>query len=245
MRIIVTRPEADAADVIRRLHDLGHSAAAAPLLEMRTRRVDLPREGIQAVVATSRNALRSIADAGQHHALKTLPLFVVGPASESLARDLGFTTVTAGDRGARDLAPVIADACQRDDDPVLYLSGNDVAFDMETALRTAGLTVVRRVVYEAVAVRELPAEIVDDIRNGTAHAVMLMSPRTAKAFTQLAAAAGVNEQGRQLAHLCLSPAVAAAVQTDAGGTGPRVLVAAKPSLEEMLALVKELASNQP
>lgn len=241
MHIIVTRPEADAADLMQQLRGLGHTVVSSPLLTMRPTTVALQLDGVQAVIATSRNALRAIAETPHLDKLQRLPLFVVGPASARLARELGFGDVTAGDRGARELATAVAQSCQASGGAMLYLSGDEVAFDMPSALAETGFDVRRQVVYEAVQALQLPEAVRADIRDGKADAVVLMSPRTAKLFGKLTVDAGVAEQARGIVHLCLSPAVASAV----GSSAKRVMVADRPSSEEMLALVKELASNHP
>lgn len=240
MHLIVTRPEADAAEMARRIETMGHQVSLAPLLDMRATGTRLDFAGVQAVVATSRNALRALADGPQLDEAKNLPVFVVGPASADLARDLGFSSVSAGTGGGRHLVPRITEACTPAGGPLLYLSGDAVAFDMGSALRSAGFQVRHQVVYEAVEAAALPAGVVAAIRDSEAAGVILMSARTAKLFVRLAGQAGVGNEARQLAHLCMSPAVAAALDE----APRRVLVANQPTSEEMLALVKELASNQ-
>lgn len=241
MHLIVTRPEADADEMARRIEAMGHQVSLAPLLDMRTTGTHLDFSGVQGVIATSRNALRALADAGQLDAARSLPIFVVGPASADLARDLGFTSVAAGVGGGKHLVPLVCEACKPGGGPLLYLSGDAVAFDIGSALSGAGYEVRHRVVYEAVEVKALPGSVVAVIRSGAVAGVILMSARTAKLFVRLAGEAGVSQEARRLAYLCISAVVAAATGEPSG----KVLVAAQPTSEEMLALVKELASNQP
>ena len=239
MHLIVTRPEADAAEMAGRIEAMGHCVSLAPLLEMRPTGVQLNVSGIQAIVATSRNALRALADRPQLEIVKRLPIFVVGPASADLARDIGFTNVTAGTGAGRQLLPLIEETCTTGCGPLLYLSGDAVAFDMGAALGGAGYDVRHQVVYEAVEVRCLPANVVAAIRGGEVAGVIVMSARTAKVFVRLVQKAGAGHEAERLAYLCISQSVADAL----GEPKPRVLVADRPTSEEMLALVKELASN--
>ena len=239
MHLIVTRPEADAAEMAGRIEAMGHRVSLAPLLEMRPTGVPLNFAGVQGIVATSRNALRALADRPQLEIVKRMPIFVVGPASADLARDLGFTNVTAGTGGGRQLLPLIQQTCTTGGGPLLYLSGDAVAFDMGGALAGAGYDVRHQVVYEAVEASSLPGSVVAAIRASEVAGVIVMSARTAKVFVRLVQNAGAGGEAGQLAYLCISQSVADAL----GEPKPRVLVADRPTSEEMLALVKELASN--
>lgn len=242
MLIIVTRPAADAADFSGQLEALGHRVSWAPMLDVRFSPAELALDGVQAIVATSRNALRAIAASRALAAASTLPIFVVGPGSAQLAREIGFGQVTAGDGGAQALLPLIVATSTKADGPLLYLSGADVAFDLAPELQAAGFDIRRQVVYEAVTASELPGDVVRAIRAEPQCGVVLMSPRSAETFGRLMANAGLTGEGRQMTYFCLSAKVAHALQPT---LSDRVFVTRRPSAEEMLALVKELASNRP
>jgi len=212
------------------------------MLEVRFTGEQLQLDGIQAIIATSRNALRALAAAPQRNAAIALPVYVVGPGSEELAREIGFSRITAGNGGARELLPRIVEAAGRDQGTLLYLSGTDVAFDLVPGLEQAGLTVRRQVVYNAETAAALPSDVVREIRAQVDTGVILMSPRSAKAFSNLMAEAGLPETAAKLRYFCLSPKVAEALE---GAASWRVSVARSPTAEEMLALIKELSSNHP
>ena len=62
MRLLVTRPEPDAGREAEALAARGHEAVLAPLLKIEfTRDVPLDFAGVQALIVTSRNALRAMA----------------------------------------------------------------------------------------------------------------------------------------------------------------------------------------
>ena len=61
MRLLVTRPEPDAAQFKERLAALGHAGLVAPLISIEFAKGQIPLNGVQALVATSRNALRALA----------------------------------------------------------------------------------------------------------------------------------------------------------------------------------------
>ena len=70
------------------------------------------------------------------------------------------------------------------------------------------------------------------------HAVILMSPRTAMNFIDLALAHGLAEMARKLQYFCMSPAVARELgRLSACRDGLAVFTASKPDREELLALL--------
>lgn len=239
MHILVTRPEDDAAATKTQLEALGHHVSLAPLLKVELLADSIRLTGAEALIATSRNALRALARSSVAADANALPIAVVGKASAALAQELGFRDVISGEGGARDLLPLIVSRLSGMD--VLYLTGEDVAFDLGSALQTRGARVRRQIVYRTQAADALPASVVVDIAGGKLDAVLSMSPLSASLFARLALAHGVAKQAADLVHVCLSPAVAEALCPLA----PRqVLIAAKPSTEEVLALVGEMASNR-
>lgn len=246
MRVIVTRPDEDAADLGRDIAALGHEAILAPLLAMRPTGAALPFDNVQAIIATSRNALRALADGPYLADAVRLPVFVVGPASAAMARRLGFGDVRAGDSAARDLVALIGATCRPNGGGLLYLSGDVVAFDLEPPIADLGYDVRRQVVYraeEATALPEAAVAALDGAAGDTA--VLLMSGRSAQVFARLVKAIGRADVARRLSYVCMSPAVAKRLSEDLGEVASgRLLVAERPTSEEMLALVKELASNR-
>jgi uroporphyrinogen-III synthase len=242
MHLIVTRPVADAADFAQQLQAWGHRVSIAPMLDMSFTGAPLSFGGVQAIVATSRNALRALAAGPYLTEATRLPLFVVGPGSAALARETGFTRIIAGEGGAEDLAAEIPRHLTPDRGAILYLSGDTVAFDLAPALTRTGFDVRHEVVYRSIAAATLPSDLVREIRSGIDTGVVLMSPRSARVFRTLITEAGAECETVRLTYFCLSPKVAAALGSPAPS---RVAVASRPAAEEMLALVKDLASNHP
>lgn len=240
MHVIVTRPEADAARLTEPLIAMGHTVSLAPLLQPDSSVHSISFAGAQAIIATSRNALRALAESPNLQAAAALPLIVAGPSSAELARSIGFTTVHSGERGASDLVALIGGRFEAERGPLVYLSGDVMAFDLPAALREHGFTVRREITYTMAEAQSLPDTVVAEIRSGAAGGVILMSPRTAKLFIRLAKRAGVGEAAGCMVYFCLSQAVAESLDFDAS---QQIYVAARPALEEILALVGELASN--
>jgi uroporphyrinogen-III synthase len=232
MHVLVTRPEAESVELKSKLEAMGHTVSACPLLTIAYDAPPLNLQGVQALIATSRNGLQGLARSPAFANAVSLPLFAVGPGTGALARDLGFKSVIEGPGRGEELVPLIASSLQPEGGPVLHISGDKVAFDVVGALTGLGFEVRREIVYRSLAATSLDAKVAAAIKAGTVDAVILMSPRTANVFMDLVATAGISAEARQLRFYCLSTAVA---DTLAPLGASKVKVARQPNAQEMLA----------
>ena len=242
MHVLLTRPREDAEALATRLEAAGHSVAIAPLITVEPAIADLGDQdaaGIAALAATSRNAIRALAGRRDLAALRRLRLYAVGPGTATLARAEGFADVVQGDGAARELAATILADPARPPGVILHLTGDVQAFDLAAALRQAGIDARARIVYRTLQHDTLPPDVASALGAGSIDAVVLMSPRTARAFTSALHASGLAESHRHLWHLCLSATVARGLPA----TATKVEIAAAPRLDEMLALLDTIAAE--
>ena len=86
MRLLVTRPEPDALKLRAALEEHGHEATVEPLLSVSFADADaIDLDGVQALIATSRNALRALKSHPLRGEARKLPLFAVGRATAAEA----------------------------------------------------------------------------------------------------------------------------------------------------------------
>ena len=169
--VLVTRPEPGAGETAARITALGLRPIIAPLLMIAQRHATLPPSaGVQAIVATSRNAIPALPASHRH-----LPLFAVGAATARQARTAGFQPVTSADADAEALAALLARACDPLAGPLLLATGRDQGKALATNLRARGFRVVRRVVYAAVPATMLPEPVHHVFAAGTLSAAMFFS----------------------------------------------------------------------
>ena len=240
MHLLITRPEADAATLRGELEALGHTVTVEPLLTISPLPVPADAvDGVTALVATSRNGLRARAGSRAFEAARQLALIAVGPGTASLAQDLGFARVTVGKGTGADLVPIITEAVRELRGPIAHIRGEDVAFDLLTAMRERGIDLKEITTYKAVPAERFGPRTRDLIASGAVNAVILMSPRTGSIFTKLARAEGLAKAAQSLSFLCLSPAVAATVEPLAPA---RVEIAESPDAAAMLAAVTRVAT---
>ncbi len=205
MRVLLTRPAEDSARTAARLASLGHEAVIAPVMRIVPVEVG-PMPVADALVLTSARAVPAVAQWP-----KDVPCFCVGARTAQAARDAGFSrVVAAGGDGAALIALLTAEVPQGA--RLVHASGADQAQDYGALLRAAGFVYEAVLAYRAEATEAFPPEALTALRDGRVEAVLHYSPRSARLLFALARLQGAPVQ--DLAHLCLSPAVAEAAQAE-------------------------------
>jgi len=121
----------------------------------------------------------------------------------------------------------------------VHLSGETVAFDLKSALAARGFSLRQPILYRAVPAAELPPDALSLLKAGRLDGVVLMSPRTAATFARFILQHGMVTEASRLNCYCLSGAVAQAVEP----LKARLVVAARPSEEDVLALIDADAAS--
>lgn len=242
MHILVTRPEPGATELRLRLEGAGHRVTLAPMLSIVVNREALPDlEGVAGLIATSRNGLRALEGLRQLPVAQTLPVFVVGPGTARLARDLGFSTIIEGAGTGSGLVPVIGEWVAPGAGPLVHLAGDEVAFDLKGALAAKGYEVQQVAVYSSIPCDRLAPEVVAEIARGAVDLVVVMSPRTAEVLVERLLDAGLGDAAHRLTYVCLSEAVARRLIPLIPA---RIEVADAPHLEALLSRIVQLTATR-
>jgi uroporphyrinogen-III synthase len=252
MRLLITRPEPDALKLRAVLEQAGHEAVVEPLLSLSFDDADtVELDGAQALIATSRNALRAlkgpkVGPGGEPVGGPTLaeaqrlPLFAVGRATAAEARTLGFETVVTGAGTAAELVAHIVSVLDPAAGVLVHLAGDTLAHDLEGELESHGFRVRQPLVYRMRPATTFADTTVEDLATHAIDGVTLMSPRTAAIYARLVARHGLTAAVRTLPHFCLSAAIARRLQP----LGPvPAQIAEAPRLEELLALIDRSAAQ--
>jgi len=206
MNVLVTRPEADAEQLVRELHARGHTLVLAPMFTIRQRTHTAPDlTGVQALLFTSANGVRAFAALA---ARRDFPAFAVGEATAETARAHGFARVLVGGGDAHTLAASVREQLSPEHGALHHAAGTVTRGGLAETLTAAGFTVHREALYEAVPVDELPAGAHAALARDTLDAVLFFSPRTADTFVSVVRAASLDAACERLHAVCLSPAVA-------------------------------------
>jgi uroporphyrinogen-III synthase len=233
MRLLVTRPEPDAARTAQVLRARGHAVLVAPL--MRVEAIDAEFGGPwTAVVLTSARAARALSAPRRDSAIFRVPAFTVGERTAEAARAAGFTEVVSADGALRELVRLVAARCAGRGARLLYLAGEDRAGDLAGDLAAHGIAVRTVAVYRAVAADALFPDVSQALSGGRIDAVLHYSARSAATLLRLAEAAGVLNALLSVAHYCLSADVAAPLRVRGAA---RIEVAASPREAALIDLV--------
>jgi uroporphyrinogen-III synthase len=238
MRVLITRPRAEAEALAALLAGRGIEAIVEPMMEIAPAPDATPDlTGVQAVLCTSANGVRALARASAERAV---PLFAVGDATAARARAEGFHRVASAAGDVAALARLARRRLKPAGGRLLHVAGSAVAGDLAAALDAVGFAVERIVLYEARAASELTPSTAALIAAGQIDAALFLSPRTAAIFARLAAGAGLTAGLRRVAAISISAAADAAL----GGLpfGER-LIARAPTQDALIeALDRRLAA---
>ncbi|KRA44939.1 uroporphyrinogen-III synthase [Devosia sp. Root635] len=238
MKMLVTRPEPDAQATLARLGALGIEAIAAPLMVRQTLDGSLPPpDGFTAMVLTSANAIRALADRNMLEQYRHLPVFAVGDHTAREANEAGFVRVSSAAGAFQDLVNAMTIARMRG--PIFYPAGKHQSADLARALAPLGVMVATSKVYEMVAASALPDTVLAEL-GGEIGAVLAYSRRSAEIFARLAAAMPRSRRSG-LAMLCLSEAVAEPLLE---ARFSRISLADRPDEDAMMSLALAFAREQ-
>lgn len=212
MRLIVTRPNEDAGNLISALERQGHAALAAPMISIEPiSDAKVPDDTWQAILVTSANSVRALVLQPGSIGLLSTPVLAVGPASARAATQAGFTSVTSADGDLKALMGLARRQLSASQGSLLYPSGLVTSGDLKSQLEEEGFSCVRVPLYDAVPAQSLPAELVTAIQDQQFDGVLLFSPRTAQIWASCVQKAGGYAIATTLTHWCLSTAVADAL----------------------------------
>jgi uroporphyrinogen-III synthase len=227
MRILITRPAEDGAEIAHLLAARGHEALLAPLLNVHIHDgAPLTLAGIQAVLATSANGVRALA---MRTDVRNIPVFAVGPQTAEAAERAGFIRV----RSAEGDAVALADSVPRWADPaagvLFHAAGAEGGGWLAETLTARGFEVRRQALYRVEAASDLPPFVVQALRENTVQAALFFSPRSAQVFADCVRRAALSTA--QLIAVCISANTARALE---GLDFAEIRVAAAPNQAALL-----------
>jgi uroporphyrinogen-III synthase len=208
VRILLTRPKADAERTATALRARGHDVVIAPLLDIELLSdPDLGAGPWRAILVTSANAVRAIAQHRRRDELRGVAVFTVGQHTAQAMRNAGFTDVASADGNVTDLAKLVAGRV-KSQERLLYLAGEERSGDLGGLLRAQDFAVHTALIYRAVAARTLPGYAAAAVQAGI-HGVLHFSRRSAEAYVSAVHEGGLQEAGlTRPVHFCLSARVA-------------------------------------
>jgi uroporphyrinogen-III synthase len=237
MRILITRPQEDAARFAELLRARGHEPLCASLLSVRFfDGPELTLEGVSAILATSANGVRAFA---QRTERRDLHILAVGPQTADAAHAAGFEQVECADGDASTLAEAVLGWVKPEDGVLLHAASADNEGRLKVLLAEEGYTVDVVVLYEVIAVARLPGIAHEALAHDALDGAVVFSPRSAMALRDCVQRAGLANACKRLSAICMS-------QATADGLSPlefrEVIVAARPNQDAMLDCVNKLSA---
>lgn len=233
MRVLVSRPTADAADTIAKLVARGHQAMLAPMLTIAPVAAAMPDGAFDAIAVTSANGARRLGELAWP--VMHLPAFVVGARTGDALRAAGCAAVSEASGEVAMLATLIASRLPRGA-RVLWVAGEDRAGDLATMLAPSGIAVVTQVVYRAQPAIALPAEVVAALRSGAIDAALHYSRRTVETLLEVSSRHDLGDALLTRRHYALSETIAGPLRR----RGASVAVAAQPTEAALLARLDDV-----
>lgn len=230
-RVLVTRPQTDAAHTAKRLEALGFEPVSLPLTEIRPLSAKLPAgHDFDAVAFPSANAVRHLQPAVLQ-AVVGLPAFAVGRATAEAATEAGFRHLAIGPGDGEGLASLMAQQI-RPGSRVVYLCGQVRTRGFEATLRAAGIEVTPVETYDAAVLDYGEMELSAALGNKAFDAVLLYSRLAATALAKLTDRPVMLPLLARAYIVCISQRVA---QPLSSFGGERIRIAATADEEAMLA----------
>ena len=227
--ILTTRPESDSLKDIAYLKDKGFEAISSPLLTIHALGAELPSiKDFDSVVLTSQHAARLIKDKD----ILALPCFAVGEATAQAASEAGFKNIIAGESNAADLTETIK---KNPPTRLLWLSGQDISYDIKAGLEADNIVCERYPLYKAELVDDFTPMALEALKAGDVGAVLIHSARTGEQFKKLIERYHLSSVQRNMTYIAISEEVARLYGADWGN----VRVAKSPKREAMLAEAME------
>lgn len=195
----ITRARPGAEATAAKVAALGLTPVVDPLLEVAPIAASIDLAGVAALAFTSVNGVQAFSALCD---VRSSPVFAVGRATASAAREAGFAQVASADGDVDDLARLIAAAAPG---PILWAGAREPAGDLVATLNEAGVAARGAAVYETVerAPSDATVALLDQPLT-----VLLHSPRAARRLADILG----RRPAAALRALCLSKAVAAPLE---------------------------------
>ncbi|MGB0934456.1 MAG: uroporphyrinogen-III synthase [Alphaproteobacteria bacterium] len=219
--ILITRLQPGADAFAREIKNNGLNAAVHPVMtvEFKPRPQRLPETG-EKLAFTSANGVRAFASWTEDRAYEA---FTVGDATADCARQLGFKKVTSAQGNSDDLSTLL-----KGEKNIVHIRGEHVSQDMKCAREI--------IAYEAVPIPNVPQDLQQMLKDQKFTSSTFFSPRTGQIFAELLQKIGAEQCCKDMVAVCISQKASEAIDHLPWN---RILIAEKPTQQEMLNLLLE------
>lgn len=230
-RILVLRPEAEAADMVARLRKLGHEPLILPLHEIVQDGAPPPDGSFSGFIVTSAHAVAPLAAAFPRDAR---PVLAVGERTAGVLRTAGFGNVVVGEGEGTSLVPTARRVFAAAGLPLLYAAGRVRTSGLETALLGERIGLVIWEVYDTRPLHPDSGQLFSVLGRTPPDAVLLLSTGQARAYGDLAGENPLLLNARTRL-VCLSKRIADALSME---LRPHAEISDGPTLDALFDLIR-------
>jgi uroporphyrinogen-III synthase len=210
MYVLVTRPITIASGLCSKLEELGCQVIVEPMLTIENdlQQSNLSFSEFQAIIVTSKHGLWALA---LFTNVRSVPLVVIGEETASEAMRLGFGAISAcgyAQTSANLLAKFVVRNYNQENGKILYISGNEVAGQVEKILTENLFKVERVILYKSVPAVEMTMKLQNLLATAKVNAASFCSSRTAEIFIDLLVKYGLQDKMNEVVALGLSENIA-------------------------------------
>ena len=180
MHILLTRPLEDCSEMIIKFKSLGHQVSHLPLLSINKIEYEqINFSDYKAIIFTSANAIKFL---DLKNIDKNLLCFCVGSATEKKARSVGFQNVIAADGNVENLKELVLQNFDQKDGKLVYISGQEISFDLDQQLSREGYEIKRIANYKTNHIQKFDENFVKELKLKIPDMVYVYSQNSAESF---------------------------------------------------------------
>ena len=180
MHILLTRPLEDCSEMIIKFQSLGHRVSHLPLLiieKINHEEVNFLDYG--AIIFTSANAVKFL---NLNTLNKNIMCFCVGDMTEKKARSAGFQNTISAEGNVSNLKEIILQNYDFKNKPILYVSGEMIAADLDQQLLNEGYNIKRIINYRVSHNQGFDENFVRELKANMPDLVYVYSQNSALSF---------------------------------------------------------------
>jgi len=180
MHILLTRTIEDCSEMIIKFQGLDHKVSHLPLINVeKVQHEEINFSDYGGIIFTSSNAVRNL---NLENLNKKLICFCVGSATEKKARSFGFQNTVAAEGNVSNLKELILQNYELKETPLLYVSGEIIATDLDQQLLKEGYAVKRIINYKVNHNEKFDEHFVNELKQNMPDIVYVYSQNSASSF---------------------------------------------------------------
>ena len=180
MHILLTRPLDDSVEMISKFKSLGHQISHLPLLSVdQVDHKQINFSDFKGIIFTSANAVKFL---DLKNINKNILCFCVGNATERKVRKAGFQNLIAAEGNVENLKELILQNFDQKDGKLVYLSGQEISFDLDQQLSREGYEIKRIANYKTNHIQKFDENFVKELKLKIPDMVYVYSQNSAESF---------------------------------------------------------------